>query len=121
MWLQLQTSKDRGQLHQETAFPLICDHYISCHKSEAMVKGSHIMSIISAVLFKIPFVLDIDKFTLEHQVFLHQCCTKCDSTKKSQRKFKRKFPEIQVPNKNIVQNLVNKVRTDMNKNINVKH
>jgi hypothetical protein len=52
----------------------------------------------------------VDKLTLEHQVFLYESYIKCNSTRKSQWKFRRKLPRVQVPIRNTIHNLVNKVR-----------
>jgi hypothetical protein len=65
------------------------------------------------VLRKNIFVWDVDKFILEHQVFLYKLHVKCNSARKSQGKFRRKFPRVQVPHRDAIQNLVSKVRTDM--------
>lgn len=53
----------------------------------------------------------MDKFTLEHRVFLYDAYVKCESARKCRRKFSRKFPGVRVPHRNTIQNLVNKVRT----------
>jgi transposase len=56
-------------------------------------------------------VVGMDKFTLEHRVFLYDTYVKCNSARKCQRQFVRKFPGVRVPHRNTIQNLVNKVRT----------
>jgi transposase len=53
----------------------------------------------------------MDKFTLEHRVFLYDTYVKCKSARKCQRKFRRKFPGVRIPHRNTIQNLVNKVRS----------
>lgn len=59
----------------------------------------------------VSFVVGMDKFSLEHRVFLYDTYVKCNSARKCQRKFVRKFPGVRVPHRNTIQNLVNKVRT----------
>jgi hypothetical protein len=66
-------------------------------------------------------MLDMDKFTLEHQVSLYGYYVKYKPAKKCQRKFRRKFPGIRVPHRNIIHNGVNKSGTDMLVNSKPKH
>jgi hypothetical protein len=55
----------------------------------------------------------MDKFTLGHGVFLSQSYVKCKFIKKGQGKFRRKFPGVQVPHRNTIQNHINRVRNGM--------
>jgi hypothetical protein len=54
------------------------------------------------------FVQEADEFTLEHWVFYNEAC---NSTRKSQRKFRRTVPTVHVPHSSTIYNLANKVRT----------
>jgi len=76
------------------------------------------------LIFTCGSVVCMNKFTLQHQVFLYDSYVKCKSTRKCQRKFRIKFPRVQVLCRN--QNLVNEVRTigmlkDRIQNIRVKY
>jgi hypothetical protein len=51
-------------------------------------------------------VISMDRFTSEHRVFLYACYVECKSARKCKRKFRRKFPDIQAPHGNTIQNLV---------------
>jgi hypothetical protein len=58
-------------------------HYVSCRiyiRSAAAMRGSGIkfpeIFTCDSVLCKIPFVLDMDEFTLEHRVILYVSCVK---------------------------------------------
>jgi hypothetical protein len=53
----------------------------------------------------------MEKFTPDHQLFLYESYVKCNnSARKNKRTFKRKFPWLQVHNRNTIHNLVNEVR-----------
>jgi hypothetical protein len=54
-------------------------------------------------------VISMDRFTLEHQVFLYDCYVKCKSARTCERKFRRKFPNVWAPHRNVIQNLVKKL------------
>jgi hypothetical protein len=46
------------------------------------------------VLFRFFFVLDMDKFAIEHQVFLYESYVKCNTTRTCQRKFGSRFSGV---------------------------
>jgi transposase len=52
----------------------------------------------------------MEKFTLQQRIFLYDSYVKCNSARKSQRKFGRKFPGVRVPTRYAIHYLVNKVR-----------
>jgi hypothetical protein len=56
-------------------------------------------------------MIGMDRFTLEHWVFLYNCYVKYKSARKYQRKFTRKLPDIEAPYRNTIQNLVKKLWT----------
>jgi hypothetical protein len=69
-------------------------------------------------------VISMERFILEHQVFLYNCYVKCKSARKCKGKLRRKLLEIQAPHRNILQNLVKKLQTSgvlINKNTNHRH
>jgi hypothetical protein len=49
--------------------------------------------------------------TLEQRVFLYDTYVKYASSGKCRRKFRRKFHDERVPSRQIIHNLVNKLRT----------
>jgi hypothetical protein len=52
----------------------------------------------------------MEKFTLQQRLFLYDSYVKCNSARKSQRKFEREFPGVRVPTRYAIHYLVNKVR-----------
>jgi hypothetical protein len=62
------------------------------HNLAAVIIAS--VNIHACLLCKIPFVQDINKLALQHQVFLYESYVTCDSARKSKRKFRRKFPQL---------------------------
>jgi hypothetical protein len=57
---------------------------------------------------KISYVQGMDKSVLEQWVFLYESYVKSNSATKSLRKHRKKFPWIQVPHRNTIQNHVSK-------------
>jgi hypothetical protein len=64
-----------------------------------------------SVLFKILFVYYMNKFMLEHYMFLYESSVKCNTTRKDQKKFRRKFLS-----RNTIYNLVSKVKNKWHAN-----
>jgi hypothetical protein len=90
-------------------------------KSAAVIRGSDIIFPCDSVLCSIRIVLDMVKFTLQHQAFLYGYYVKYKSARTCQRKFRVKFRGIRIPQRNSIQNVVNKVRTGMSVNTKLKH
>jgi hypothetical protein len=55
--------------------------------------------------------VDMDRYTVEQRVFLHETSIKCGSARKCRRKFRRRLPGITIPSSTGIHEPINKVRS----------